>query len=363
MQVKTDRDWMLEAVATGHRSDLIAPPNPAVGCVIVRDGVELGRGSTQAPGSNHAEIEAIEAVYRAGLNPSGATLYVTLEPCSHYGRTPPCALRIVKEKIARVVVATLDPNPLVAGRGIQILREAGIEVAVGVCEAEALEANKGFLKRMREGLPWTRLKVANTLDGKVALLNGTSQWITSHEARLDAQRLRAQAQGLLTAIGTVLSDDPQMNVRLEGLPSPRKFVMDAMARTPVTAKILKGSPTTIFVSKAADPERCAGLRAAGATLVELPVNDKGHFEIYDVLKHIGSDNVNLLHVEAGAMTNGLMLESGLVDEVVMYVAPALMGEGLPVASMQTKTKLSEIHRLAFHDVERVGPDLRLVLRK
>lgn len=357
--------WMREAVAESAKGRLIAPPNPAVGCVIVRDGVEISRGFTHRPGSAHAEVDAIENAIAKGASVAGATAYVTLEPCSHYGRTPPCALRLVKEKIARVVVATLDPNPLVAGRGIAILKEAGIDVTVGVCETEAIESNIGFLTRMRTHRPWVRMKVAASIDGLTALANGQSQWITCEKSRNDGRLMRAYAQGLLTGIGTVLADDPQMNVRLEGdYPSPRKYVLDTNARTPVSAKILQGEPTTIFVGPNAFDLDVKMLEDVGATVKCLPSQADGSgLDLRAAIEAIGDDGINVLHVEAGAGVNGALLREGLVDEIVCYVAPAVMGHGPGWAFLPEFTSMDEVLRWKFHRVEHVGDDLKIVLRK
>lgn len=360
--VKTDIDWMREALEESKLGRHIAPPNPAVGCVIVRDGKLLSRGHTQRPGGHHAEIEAIEALKAQGLDARGATAYVTLEPCSHFGRTPPCATRLVEEGVSRVVVATADPNPLVAGRGIAILRDAGITVDVGVAEDEAIESNKGFICRMKTGKPWVRLKVAASLDGRTALTNGQSQWITGEEARADARRLRADAQGLLTGIGTVLADNPRMDARVEGLPDPVRFIVDVQARTPASARILAGGKAVLFVTAKAPLERVEALRKADAEVVQVPSDSQGRCDLEAVLKSIGERGVNELHVEAGATLNGALLQAGLVDEVVFYLAPALLGEGWPLAELGPYASMEEVRRFAWHDMQRVGDDIRLTLR-
>ena len=363
-KLQRDIEWMREAIRTARGGQRIAPPNPAVGCVLVKDGKELARGFTRRPGSRHAEIDAIEAARADAADLQGVTAYVTLEPCSHYGRTPPCALRLIDEGISRVVVGTLDPNPLVAGRGCELLRQAGIDVVVGVCEEEAIESNIGFLTRMRTGKPWIRLKVAAGLDGRTALLNGVSQWITSAEARRDGHVQRSVAQGILTGIGTVLSDDPQMNVRLdEDCPQPVKFVLDAMARTPVSANILQGAPCTIYVSADAPKDRVAALKQAGAEVQAMPTDTEGQLDLQAVVRDIGSREINILHVEAGAGLNGALLQADLVDELIYYVAPALMGEGRGAAQLPRFEQMDQILRWNFHRVDRIGPDVRLVLRK
>ena len=355
---------MREALNEAARGRFIAPPNPAVGCVLVRDGTVFARGFTHAPGSAHAEVDAVRNAKAAGLSVVGATAYVTLEPCSHYGRTPPCAKMLIEEGVSRVVVGTLDPNPMVAGRGAAMLREAGVEVAVGVCEAECIESNIGFLTRMRTGRPWVRIKVAASIDGLTALANGQSQWITCTEARRDGQLLRARAQGLLTGIGTVLADDPQMNVRVDpALPSPRKYVLDTDANTPPAAKILQGAPATIFVGARASDLRVRALEEAGADVVLLNESSEGGLDLTQALRHIAEDGVNELHVEAGASLNGALLRAGLADEVVCYVAPAVMGRGLGWAILPEFTSMDQVLRWRFHRVDRLGCDLRLVLRK
>lgn len=356
-----DEFFMRAALEQARNGRYIAPPNPAVGCVIVKNEEIVARGYTHAPGSQHAEIDALMNAKAAGVDVRGATFYVTLEPCSHYGRTPPCAARLIEEGAGRVVVALEDPNPLVAGKGIKMLEDAGIEVLCGVCRDEAYESNIGFLTRMKTGLPWVRLKTAVTLDGRTALPNGKSRWITSEEARRKGRLWRARAQAILTGIGTVLADNPQMSVREEKLPSPSKYVLDSQALTPVTFNILQGQPATIFVGMDASESRVEALEAAGAKVIR--VNGNNGLDLREVLECIGRDGVNELHVEAGATLSGAMLEEGLVDEIVCYVAPAVMGEGMPFARIGPLKQMSEVQRWRFVSVEKVGEDLELVLRK
>ena len=360
--LRNDVYWMEEALKEGEKARFIAAPNPSVGCVLVKDGIEISRGHTQAPGSNHAEIEAIEAAYRAGIPPAGATAYVTLEPCSHQGRTPPCAQRLVKEGISRVVYAVEDPNPLVKGAGARILREAGVDVLSGVCEEEAQMAHAGFFSRIQRGRPWVRLKSAISLDGRTALTNGVSRWITSEAAREDGHKYRARAQAVLTGIGTVLADDPEMNVRLAGKwPNPIKFVLDPEAKTPLAAKILRGERTTLFVSVSAEKERTESLEKAGAEIFRLKTDAAGHFSLMEVLEEIGRRGVNELHLEAGANLSGAFLKAGLVDELLLYVAPILLGDGLPLAKMPLRETLDGIERWKFASIKHVGNDMRLTL--
>lgn len=352
---------MRAALEQARKGRYIAPPNPAVGCVIVKNGEIVARGYTHAPGSQHAEIDALMNAKAAGVDVTGATVYVTLEPCSHYGRTPPCAARLIEEKVARVVAALEDPNPLVSGKGLEMLRQAGIEVSCGVCRDEAYESNIGFFTRMTTGRPWVRLKTAVTLDGRTALLDGKSRWITGQEARRRGRLWRARAQGILTGIGTVLADNPQMSVREEKLPSPLKFVVDSQALTPVTFNILQGQPTTIFVGMQAPESRVEALTAAGATVRR--VHGVDGLDLREIIEAIAAEGVNELHVEAGATLSGALLERGFVDEIVCYLAPAIMGEGLPFAHLGPFKQMSEVLRWKFAAIERVGDDLEVVLRK
>ncbi len=356
-----DEFFMRAALEQARNGRYIAPPNPAVGCVIVKNGEIVARGYTHAPGSQHAEIDALMNAKACGVDVQGATVYVTLEPCSHYGRTPPCAARLIEEKVGRVVAAMQDPNPLVAGKGLQMLEQAGIEVACGVCQDEAYESNIGFFTRMKTGLPWVRLKTAVSLDGRTALSNGKSRWITGEQARRQGRLWRARSQGILTGIGTVLADNPQMSVREEKLPSPSKYVLDSQALTPVTFNILQGQPTTIFVGEEAPESRVEALQAAGARVIR--IGGVNGLNLRDVLEVIGQDAVNELHVESGATLAGALLEEGLVDEIVCYVAPAVMGEGMPFARLGPFKQMNDVLRWKFVSVEQIGEDLELVLRK
>lgn len=359
-----DVHWMQLALKEGELGRFYAAPNPSVGCVLVRDGREISRGHTQPPGGNHAEIEAIEVAKRSGISVRGSTAYVTLEPCSHQGRTPPCARRLLDEGIARVVYAVDDPNPLVHGAGAKILRDGGVEVEAGVCEKEARSAHAGFFSRIVRERPWVRMKVAVTLDGRTALENGQSKWITAEAARSDAHLYRARAQGLLTGIGTILADNPTMNVRLSGgFPSPVKYVIDPRAETPTNAALLSGKKTVLFVSETVSEKKIQQLVCAGTEVVPFSVDQNGHFNLQDVLKEIGRRGVNELHVEAGANLNGALLSAGLVDELLVYMAPALMGKGLALADFAPKTSMDAVDRWEFDSVCRIGADIRLILKK
>ncbi|MHB8983140.1 bifunctional diaminohydroxyphosphoribosylaminopyrimidine deaminase/5-amino-6-(5-phosphoribosylamino)uracil reductase RibD [Thiobacillus sp.] len=346
---------MSRALQLAARGLFTTSPNPRVGCVVVKDGRVVGEGWHERAGTPHAEIHALRA---AGDAARGATVYVTLEPCSHHGRTPPCAEALIDAGVGRVVAAMTDPNPLVAGGGISMLTLAGIAVEVGLMEAEARALNPGFVSRMTRRRPWVRLKTASTLDGKTALANGASQWITGEAARADVQRLRARACAILTGSGTVLADDPRMNVRdFEIGRAPLRVVVDSRLRTPATAAIL---PALLACHSAAPAARTA-LEAAGAEVIEMP-GAAGRVDLAALLAQLAQRGVNEVHVEAGAGLNGALLEAGLVDEWVAYLAPLAVGDdarGLfahaPLAA------LAEAARFRLSDLRQIGSDLRLTL--
>ena len=350
-----DHAHMARALQLAERGLFTTSPNPRVGAVIVKDGVVVGEGWHQRAGTPHAEIHALK---QAGESARGATVYVTLEPCSHHGRTPPCAEALINAGVARVVTAMTDPNPLVAGGGLSMLTLAGIAAETGLMEAAAHALNPGFISRMTRGRPWVRLKTASTLDGKTALENGVSQWITGEAARADVQRLRARACAILTGSGTVRTDNPKLTVReLDIGRQPLRVVVDSTLATPPTAAILPA----LVACHAADPVRRTALEAAGAEVVELP-GSGGRVDLAALLTLLAQRGVNELHVEAGAGLNGALLEAGLVDEWIAYVAPMAAGNaarGLfataPLAS------LAGAARFRLADVRQLGADLRLTL--
>lgn len=354
-----DHAYMAEALRLAALGLATTTPNPRVGCVLVRDGEIVGRGWHRQTGAPHAEIEALAA---AGDAAKGATAYVTLEPCNHHGRTPPCSEALLAAGIDRVVAAMEDPNPLVAGGGMARLRAAGVAVECGLLESEAEELNIGFVHRMRHGRPWVRLKAAATLDGKTALANGVSQWITSEPARRDGHRWRARACAVLTGIGTLRDDDPQLNVRLVPcLRQPLRVVVDARLETPPQARILDGGPVLIACASA-DPERAAALRMRGAEIVELP-NAAGKVELPALLAELGRRGINELHVEAGFKLNGSLLREGCVDELLLYLAPMLVGDTAQgLFNLAGMHSLTEAHRLDIREVGKVGADLRVLAR-
>ncbi len=361
MHIKDDIAGMRAALDEAHKAMYLTTPNPRVGCVIVRDGQLIARGHTQAPGQAHAEVHALQDAAARGIDVRGATAYVTLEPCSHHGRTPPCCDALVAAGIARVVAAIEDPNPLVAGQGIARLRAAGIEVTLGVLADEACDINIGFLHRMRRGRPWVRMKIAASLDGGTALLNGRSQWITSSAARDDGHAWRARACAVLTGIGTVQQDDPQLNVRAIDTPrQPRRIIVDSRLEIAADAKVLQGGGSWIAAALP-DAGREAALQAAGHELIILP-NEAGKVDLAALMQELGRRHINELHVEAGTKLNGSLLRAGCVDELLLYLAPCLLGPAQGLASLPGLEYLAGRISLEFTDLVRVGPDLRLRAR-
>jgi diaminohydroxyphosphoribosylaminopyrimidine deaminase/5-amino-6-(5-phosphoribosylamino)uracil reductase len=358
-----DTTHMTHALALARESLFLTSPNPRVGCVIVgTDGAVLGSGHTQRAGEAHAEVMALRDAHGKDHEVKGATAYVTLEPCSHQGRTGPCCDALIHAGLARVVVAIEDPNPQVAGQGIARLRAAGVQVDVGLLAAEAHELNIGFFKRMTQGTPWVRMKVAASLDGQTALENGVSQWITSAPARDDGHAWRARACGVLTGIGTVLEDDPQLDVR--AIPTPRQptlVVMDSQLETPVSAKLF-GPQRPVWIYCAVDnTARRQALEAKGAQVICLP-NASGKVDLAAMLQDLGAKGLNEVHVEAGHKLNGSLLREGLVDEILTYLAPKLMGQGRGMTNLGPFTTLDDAKALSFHEVTQIGPDLRILAR-
>ncbi len=354
---------MAYALRLAARGLCSTTPNPRVGCVIVATGEVVGEGWHVRAGEPHAEVLALRA---AGRRARGATVYVTLEPCSHHGRTPPCANALIDAGVARVVAAMRDPNPMVAGRGIELLTLAGVHTQVGLLEAEARELNLGFVRRMLGGRPWVRVKTASSLDGKTALLNGVSQWITGEAARADVQYWRARACALLTGVGTVLADDPRLNVRWPGATrQPPRIVVDSALRTPAHARLLRADEpggSVLIVAARDDPARRAALTAAGAEVLLLPGAD-GRVDLRALLDELGRRGVNELHVEAGAALNGALLAAGLVDEWLAYLAPLALGHhARGLFDLPALTDMGA--RRAFGVIDRrwLGDDLRLTLR-
>jgi len=346
---------MARALRLAENGLYTTTPNPRVGCVIVKDGAVVGEGWHVRAGEPHAEIHALRA---AGEAARGATVYVTLEPCCHHGRTPPCAQALIAAGVARVVAAMEDPNPLVAGEGLDLLERAGVRTEHGLLEDQAHELNIGFVYRMTSGRPWVRLKTAASLDGKTALNNGVSQWITGEDARRDVHRLRARSCAVLTGIGTVLADDPQMNVRAVETPrQPLRVVVDSQLRMPPSAKMLTGGKTLI-VTGSHDHQKMDALYQAGARMLILPLKD-GRIDLKQMLDELAKQQINEVMVEAGPTLSGAMLQAGLVDELMIYLAPLLLGDR--ARGMFELPELSEMagRELRIKDIGMVGRDLRI----
>lgn len=354
-----DHRFMSLALQLAERGLNTTMPNPRVGCVIVKNGAIIGSGWTQPAGQNHAEIQALKS---CTSDPKGATAYVTLEPCSHFGRTPPCADALVKAGVARVVAAMQDPNPQVAGRGLERLRMQGIEVASGLMETEARELNPGFISRMTRQRPWVTLKVAASLDGRTALANGVSQWITGPAARLDVQRQRARSCAILTGIGTVLADDPQLTVRDIPLDrQPLRVVVDSRLRIPDEARILQGG-NILMVCLSGHEVRADMLRARGVNVLSLPSSGE-RVCLASLMTKLGELEINALMVEAGGVLNGALLQAGLVDELIAYYAPTLLGTpARGMFDLPAFDAMSQRIDLDILGLDRIGQDIRLRAR-
>jgi diaminohydroxyphosphoribosylaminopyrimidine deaminase / 5-amino-6-(5-phosphoribosylamino)uracil reductase len=354
-----DVSYMRRAIRLAERGRGLASPNPPVGALIVRDGAIVGQGFHRGPGTAHAEIEAIEA---AGEVARGATLYLTLEPCTHQGRTPPCAPRVIEAGFSRVVVGTTDPNPLVDGRGVEALRQAGIEVETGVQQADADRLIQSFSKFIRTARPFVTAKLAISMDGRAAAADGSSQWITGPTARRDSHRMRAEADAVLVGVGTVLHDDPQLTVRLRGYRGrqPLRVVLDSSCRTPLEAALLSGeAPTLIVTTDKATQEAADALRARGAEVVHVPARD-GRVDLAAVLEVLGRRSVTNLMIEGGPTVLGDTVERGLADRYVFYVAPKLLGSGGPGAvSALVAPTISDARELRVESVRHIGADLRI----
>jgi len=358
MFTPADQAFMARALRLAERGLFTTTPNPRVGCVVVGGGEVVGEGFHERAGEAHAEVNALRA---AGGRAEGGAVYVNLEPCNHHGRTPPCVEALVAAKVKRVVIAMGDPNPKVSGQGFAALRAAGVEVAAGLLEAEARELNVGFVSRMTRGRPWMRLKVAATLDAKTALASGESQWITGEEARRDGHRWRARACAILTGIGTVRDDDPLLTVRdVETPRQPLRVLVDSRLEVPLSARILDGGKLLVAAA-IEDGARMEALRARGAEVVVLP-NRSGKVELEDLVRELGRRALNEVHVEAGFKLNGSLVASGVVDELLVYIAPKVLGEtGRGMFNLPGVERLADARRLRLMDVAQIGGDVRLRL--
>jgi diaminohydroxyphosphoribosylaminopyrimidine deaminase/5-amino-6-(5-phosphoribosylamino)uracil reductase len=356
--------FVREALELARRSIGRSEPNPRVGCVLVAaDGGVIGRGHTQPAGQAHAEVMALRDAASRGADVRAATAYVTLEPCSHHGRTGPCCEALVAAGITRVVASLEDPNPLVAGQGFAKLRAAGVTVEVGLGAQASRELNLGFFSRMVRGTPWVRMKIAASLDGQTGLADGESQWITGEAARADGHAWRARAGAVLTGIGTVLEDDPRLDVRLAPVgKQPPLVIVDSRLQTPAGAALFEVGERPVWIYTAeAHPAAQKQLEARGASVTHLP-GAGGKVDLAALMKDLGGRGVNELHVEAGFKLNGSLLREGLVDEFLVYLAPKLIGPGQGMVNIGPLGTLAEAPALEFTQVEMVGPDLRVLAR-
>lgn len=355
--------WMRRALALANTVLYTTSPNPRVGCVIVRDGLVLGEGATQPPGGPHAEVCALRDMQARQETAAGATVYVTLEPCSHFGRTPPCVDAVLAARPARVVVAMGDPNPQVNGQGLARLREAGIAVTTGICRDEALEINAGFVARMSRGTPWVWLKMAASLDGHSALHNGVSQWITGPEARADGHHWRARSSVVLTGIGTVKKDNPQLNVRSVSTPrQPVRAVVDAKFEIAEDARIFDGVTQVLIFTATENQDKADRLAPLGVRVVHLPDATGKRVNLVAMMRWLGDEQFNDVHVEAGAGLSGALVSANCVDELLVYLAPVLLGDAMSMLQLPALESLDAARRYEFIDTQRVGADMRLRLR-
>lgn len=356
-----DQHYMSRALELAAYGKYSAKPNPCVGCIIVSEGDIIGEGWHKKAGEPHAEVHALK---QASAEANGSTVYVTLEPCSHHGRTPPCADTLIDAGVSRVVIAMQDPNPLVAGEGVARLREAGINVSVGPLEEQARTLNKAFCHKMTTGKPYVISKVAMSLDGKTAMASGESQWITGSAAREDVHRLRAESDIVLTGVGTILADDPQLTAR-DGLAGfsvqqPHIVVLDSQLKTPLKSQIFSENANTTILTCSDNEQAIRSLRAIGCNVEVIAADSKGQVDLYAVHEWLVLQNINSVMVEAGALLNGACLQAGIVDELVIYMAPSALGSDARGAfSMPQVSKLSERVQLNYVDMDELGDDIKL----
>ena len=355
--IKTDLIFMARALQLAERGRFTTDPNPRVGCVLVKNGQIIGEGFHEKAGQAHAEINALK---NATEETNGATAYVTLEPCSHHGKTPPCCDALIAAGIKRLVVAMTDPNPLVSGRGLERCKTAGIEIACDVLRAEAEKLNRGFISRMTKKRPFVQSKIAMSLDGRTALANGESKWITSPEARADVQRFRAESSAILTGIGTVLADNPSLNARVDfPIVQPIRVVLDSTLQMPVDAKMANTTGRILILTCSENEQKHANLKQAGFETHVLPELN-GRLDLNAVMNFLGKQDINNVFVEAGATLNGALLEANLVDEWLIYMASCVLGDkGRGTFALSELQSMTDKKNLQWQDVRHVGQDLRL----
>jgi diaminohydroxyphosphoribosylaminopyrimidine deaminase/5-amino-6-(5-phosphoribosylamino)uracil reductase len=358
MTAAQDAFYMARAIQLAKLGRYTTSPNPNVGCVLVKDGQIIGEGWHKRAGQGHAEVEALKQV----ANAQGATAYVTLEPCSHHGKTPPCCDALIHAGIRRVVAAMTDPNPLVSGQGLAKLQAAGIDVVCGVLADDAYALNRGFIKRMTEGRPFVRSKLAMSLDGRTAMASGESQWITSAESRADVHKLRAESSAILTGIGTVLADDPSLTARLDDeVLQPVRVVLDSQLNTPVTAKMATLAGRSIILTCSTNSDKQQQLQQAGFEVYVLPAQ-QARLDLFEVMTFLASLQINDVLVEAGAILNGALLEHGLIDETIIYMASCVLGnQGRGLFDLPNLHNMADKKTLKLRDVRQVGADLKLTL--
>jgi diaminohydroxyphosphoribosylaminopyrimidine deaminase/5-amino-6-(5-phosphoribosylamino)uracil reductase len=356
MTAPRDAFYMARAINLARKGRYTTDPNPRVGCVLVRDDVVIGEGWHVKAGQGHAEVEALKNTPDA----KGATAYVTLEPCSHQGRTPPCCDALIEAGVSRVVAAMQDPNPLVSGRGLEKLKAAGIEVVCGVLQEDAQTLNRGFIKRMTDNRPYLRSKLAMSLDGRTAMASGESKWITSDKSRADVQQLRAESSAILTGISTVLADDPALNARIDGdVLQPVRVVLDTHLNMPISAQMAKLPGRSLILTCAEDQQKQQALQQAGFE-VYLLASKNGRLDLHAVMEFLAGQQINELLVEAGAVLNGALLDEGLVDEYIIYMAPCILGDqGRGLFKLPGLQQMADKKQLKLRDVRQVGPDLKL----
>ncbi|MGA9032686.1 MAG: bifunctional diaminohydroxyphosphoribosylaminopyrimidine deaminase/5-amino-6-(5-phosphoribosylamino)uracil reductase RibD [Sulfuricaulis sp.] len=356
-----DARFMARALQLARRGMYTTDPNPRVGCVIVKDGKIIGEGWHERAGEPHAEVNALNQAGKIQAHSAG--VYLTLEPCCHQGRTPPCTQALIKAGVTRVVAAMRDPNPQVAGKGIKVLESHGIRVDVGLMEKEAETLNPGFVSRMKRGRPYVRVKLAASADGRTAMANGESKWITGEAARADVQKWRARSSAILTGVSTVLADDPSLNVRdIKTGRQPLRVVVDSRLRMPVTARMLRGAGKTLVITASQDMAITEKLKKAGAEIADMPTQQKT-VDLGRLMKHLAWLEMNEVLVEAGATLCGALLRANLVDELVLYYAPQIMGNNeRGMFALTPLARMADRVNLEIMDVRPIGKDWRVIAR-